>query len=107
MKLIIFLIWFFTVSVIPLSSTIICFFFFRNNLKTLSCIGIIFSLGLIVRDLLYYMPQQSFYERLIAYFAAGHLCVSFYAIYLPIGILFIIYPAAFKAAGFIANKINR
>lgn len=106
MKLIILIIWFFTVSVIPLSATTICFFFLRNHLKLLSGIGVLFSIGLIVRDLLFYMPQQSFFERLVAYFAASHLCVSFYAIYFPIGILFILYPLIFTVSEHLINKIK-
>jgi len=106
MKLIILMIWFSTVSVIPLSTTIISFFFFRNSLKIISITGIFFSAGLVVRDLLFYMPQQSFSDRLIAYFQAQHLCVSFYAIYLPIGILFLIYPLIFKMVESIIDRIS-
>lgn len=68
-----------------------------------SFIGVLFSLGLIVRDLLFYMPQTSFFDRLTAYFKAQHLCVSFYAIYLPILLLFIIYPAIFR----LLEKVSR
>ena len=95
MKLIVFAIWFSFVSVIPFCTTIISFSFFREKLKLISVIGILFSIGLIVRDLIFYMPQTSFFDRLTAYFKAQQLCVSFYAIYLPIGLLFIIYPLIF------------
>lgn len=95
MRIIVFMMWFSFVSVIPFCTTLICFRFFRRDLKLLSFIGVLFSTGLIVRDLIFYMPQPSFFERLTAYFKVQQLCVSFYAIYLPILILFIIYPVIF------------
>ena len=91
-------IWFFTVSLIPLVATIIVYFKLKKYLWAVPVSGVIFAIVLAIRDTIKYMPPGVFLNKFITYFT-DKISISFYVFYLPIALLSMLYPGVFYLIG--------
>lgn len=106
MAWIIFAIWFLAVSLIPLVLTIIINFKCRKYLFLIPVMGAFLNFMLVIRDIRFHMEPGSFINRLVEYFTE-QVSLSFYAFYLPIAILSVLYPVLFYLIKIIIKYYQR
>lgn len=98
-------IWFFSVSLIPLVATMVIFFACKKHLKWVPALCTGFAFLLVVRDVLRYMPSGAFIYELVSYFRA-EISISFYVFYLPMAFLGLVYPVLFYLIGRLVELIT-